>query len=261
MKVEVKNLNFGYSSDHLILHDINLKIDKPGLYCIIGPNGVGKSTLVRCMNKIYHIPDGSVFVNDVDLNEISIKENARNMAYVPVGGDDVFSLPVVDTILVGRHTQQHWRTTGEDMEITYKAMRLLGIEDLAMHSYNQLSAGQHQMVAIARGLVQGTEMLILDEPTANLDVRFQVYVTELLKELAHRNNMIILMISHDLNITARYADEVIVMAYPGYVHSIGKPEDVINEETIKEVYGVDCEMITDRMGKPHIILGSALHID
>lgn len=261
MKIEVKNLDFGYSSEKLTLHDINLTIDRPGLYCIIGPNGVGKSTLVRCMNKIYHIPDGTVFVNGVDLNEISIKENAKNMSYVPVGGDDVFSLPVVDTILVGRHTQQHWRTTTEDMEITYKAMRLLGIEDLAMHSYNQLSAGQHQKVAIARGLVQETEMLILDEPTANLDVRYQVYVTELLKELARRNDMIILMISHDLNITARYADEVIVMAYPGVIHSIGKPEDVITEKTIKEVYGVDCDMIVDKMGKPHIILGSALRID
>ncbi|MCQ2070541.1 MAG: ABC transporter ATP-binding protein [archaeon] len=261
MKIEVKNLDFGYSSEKLTLHDINLTIDRPGLYCIIGPNGVGKSTLVRCMNKIYHIPDGTVFVNGVDLNEISIKENAKNMSYVPVGGDDVFSLPVVDTILVGRHTQQHWRTTAEDMEITYKAMRLLGIEDLAMHSYNQLSAGQHQKVAIARGLVQETEMLILDEPTANLDVRYQVYVTELLKELARRNDMIILMISHDLNITARYADEVIVMAYPGVIHSIGKPEDVITEKTIKEVYGLDSDMIVHKMCKPHIILGSAVRID
>ena len=115
-------------------------------------------------------------------------------------------------------------------------------------------------VGTARGLVQGTDFIILDEPTANLDVRYQIYVTELLKELAVRSGMTVLMISHDLNITARYADEVIVMARPGVIHSMGKPEDVITEDMIREVYGVDCDVI-DAKGKPHIILGPALRID
>jgi iron complex transport system ATP-binding protein len=183
------------------------------------------------------------------------------MSYVPVGGDDTFALSVIDTILVGRHTQQKWRTSSEDMEITYKAMKLMGIEDLGLKRYNELSAGQHQKVAIARGLVQGTDFIILDEPTANLDVRYQVYVTELLKELSRQTGLMVLMISHDLNITARYADEVIVMAHPGKIHSMGRPEDVINEDMIRSVYGVDCEMIIDSKNKPHIILGSALRID
>ena len=260
MKLEVKNLNFGFHGNQ-ILHDINLTIDGPGLYCIIGPNGVGKSTFVRCLNKIYNVDRGSVFVNGKDICDIDIKENSKNMSYVPVGGDDTFALTVVDTILVGRHTQQKWKTSTEDMEITYKAMRLMGIEDLAMHSYSELSAGQHQKVAIARGLVQGTGFIILDEPTANLDVRYQVYVTELLKDLAHRSGMGVLMISHDLNITARYADQVIVMSHPGIIEAIGKPEDVFNEDMIRKVYGVDCEMITDKHGKPHIILESAMRID
>jgi iron complex transport system ATP-binding protein len=261
MHVEVKNLNFGFGGPKNVLNDINLEIDKPGLYCIIGPNGVGKSTLVRCLNKIYKVPSGTVFVNGTDINDISIKDNAKNMSYVPVGGDDTFALTVIDTILVGRHTQQKWKTSREDMEITFKALKLMGIEDLGMKRYNELSAGQHQKVAIARGLVQETEFIILDEPTANLDVRYQVYVTELLKELSRQTGLTVLMISHDLNITAHYADEVIVMAHPGVILAKGKPEDVISEEMIKEVYGVDCEMIHDSAGKPHIILGSALRID
>ncbi len=259
--VEVKDLDFAFGKGRNVLNGISLKIDKPGLYCIIGPNGVGKSTFVRCLNKIYNVPRDKVFVDGTDINDLSIKDNAKNMSYVPVGGDDTFALSVVDTILVGRHTQQKWRTSEEDMELTYKAMRLMGIEDLAMKRYNELSAGQHQKVAIARGLVQETKFIILDEPTANLDVRYQVYVTELLKELAVKTDMTVLMISHDLNITARYADEVIVMAHPGVIHSMGKPEDVITEPMIKDVYGVDCEVINDRYGKPHVILGSALRID
>ena len=151
-------------------------------------------------------------------------------------------------------------TSEEDLETVYKSMKLMGIEELGMKHYNELSAGQHQKVAIARGLVQGTDFIILDEPTANLDVRYQIYVTELLKELAVRSGMTVLMISHDLNITARYADEVIVMARPGVIHSMGKPEDVITEDMIREVYGVDCDVI-DAKGKPHIILGPALRID
>ena len=260
MKLEIENLNFGFH-DNLVLHDINLTLDGPGLYCIIGPNGVGKSTLVRCVNKIYNVDRDCVFVDGKDICDIDIKENSKNMSYVPVGGDDTFALTVVDTILVGRHTQQKWKTSAEDMEMTYKAMRLMGIENLAMHSYSELSAGQHQKVAIARGLVQGTGFIILDEPTANLDVRYQVYVTELLKELAHRSGMGVLMISHDLNITSRYADKVIVMSHPGVIEAVGTPEEVFSEDMIRKVYGVDCEMITDRHGKPHIILESALRID
>ena len=261
VKVEVKDLDFTFGKGRNVLNGISLMIDKPGLYCIIGPNGVGKSTFVRCLNKIYNVPRNKVFIDGTDINDLSIKDNAKNMSYVPVGGDDTFALSVVDTILVGRHTQQKWRTSEEDMEITYKAMKLMGIEDLAMKRYNELSAGQHQKVAIARGLVQETKFIILDEPTANLDVRYQVYVTELLKELAVKTGMTVLMISHDLNITSRYADEVIVMAHPGVIHSMGKSEDVITESMIKEVYGVDCEVIHDRYGKPHVILGSALRID
>ncbi len=261
MELKVCDLDFGFGGERNVLNSISLSIDRPGLYCIIGPNGVGKSTLVRCINKIYKVPDGKVFIDGKDVNSISIKENSKNMAYVPVGGDDLFALTVVDTILIGRHNKSGWRTKEEDLEIVYKSMKLMGIEDLGMKRYNELSAGQHQKVAIARGLVQETGFIILDEPTANLDVRYQVYVTELLKELSVRSGITVLMISHDLNITARYADQVIVMARPGVIHSMGTPEEVVTEEMIREVYGVDCEVISDRHGKPHIILDSALRMD
>ncbi len=258
--IEVSDLAFGYSQK-MVIEDINLKIEEPGLYCILGPNGVGKSTLIKCLNKINRPSKGSVRIDGQDLSEMTNKEISKLVGYVPVSGTDMFSMPVIDAILIGRYTQQSWKTTSEDIEIVSRTMRLLGISSLALHGYNELSAGQHQKVAIARGLVQEAPILLLDEPTANLDVRYQVYIAELLKGLTRRTGMTVVMISHDLNITARYADTIIMMAPPGRIYKVGTPEEVITEDVIREIYGVDCEVVTDSKGKPHVILDSALWID
>ena len=258
--IEVSNLSFGYGQKNVI-EDISFKIDQPGLYCILGPNGVGKSTLIKCLNKINKPNAGSVLIDGCDLKDMTSKQISKYMGYVPVGGTDMFSMPVIDAILIGRYTQQKWKTTQEDIAIVNRTMKLLGISSLALHGYNELSAGQHQKVAIARGLVQEAPILLLDEPTANLDVRYQVYIAELLKGLTRRTGMTVVMISHDLNITARYADRIIMMAPPGRIHMIGTPEEVITRETISKIYGVDCEVVKDSEGKPHVILHSALWID
>lgn len=261
MRIELKDLAFGYGSKSdkkMVLHDINLVIDKPGFYCIIGPNGVGKSTLIKCINKILKPTSGSVLIDGVNVADMSLKDIASRIGYVPVQTQDVFSMPVVDAILLGRQTKSGWKTSSEDLEIASRVMKMLGIEDLAMRGFNHLSAGQHQKVSLARGLVQRTDVLILDEPTANLDVQHQVYVSELLRGLAVQENKIILMISHDLNISAKYAHEVIVME-KGTVVKVGPPAEVIDKELIQRIYNVDCEILMCE-GHPHILLGSVRSI-
>ncbi len=255
--IRLDNVSFGYNKDIPVLHNIDLLLDEPGLVCIIGPNGVGKSTLIRCINKLVSPNSGEVYLDEDNIDNIPSKDMAKRIAYVPVITEDCFSMSVVDTILIGRHNHQKWRTTDKDLELVYKVMDMLDISDLAMRSFNELSAGQHQKVALARGLVQETDILILDEPTSNLDVRHQVYVTELLRAISVRMGMLIIMISHDLNISAKYAHKVIVMSSPGVIHSIGTPEEVITAETVKDVYGVNCKVIMDD-NRPHVILGSAL---
>ena len=259
-EIEVENLNFGYSSDSQILHDVNLRLDGPGLYCIIGPNGVGKSTFVKCINKILEPTEGTVRIDGKDVKDMSIKEIAEYIAFVPANSSDCFSMPVIDTILIGRHNKQKWRTTSRDLAIVHKAMDLLDLEPLAMHGYNELSAGQHQRVSLARGLVQETPILILDEPTANLDVKHQVYVAEMLRDLAERCNLMVLMICHDLNIAARYSHEIIVMVPPGTIVCVGPPNEVITEEIIEEIYGIKCHIITFE-DSPCVILRSAFTDD
>ena len=258
--IEVKDLSFSYGQSPII-SDISFKIEGPGLYCILGPNGVGKSTLIKCINKINKPDAGTVTIDGNDVSAMTSKELSKVVGYVPVGGNDLFSMPVIDAVLIGRYTQQKWKTTGEDLEVVRRTMKLLGISSLSMHGCNELSAGQHQMVAMARGIVQETPVLLLDEPTANLDVRYQVYIAALLKGMTKAMDLTVIMISHDLNIAAKYADGIIMMAAPGRIHSMGPPEEVITEETINEVYGVSCEIIRDSKGKPHVILDSALWMD
>lgn len=257
MRLNIEDLSYDYSKDVHVLHDISISMESPELICIIGPNGVGKSTLIKCINRLLDPKNGSVTIDGRDVHNFSRKELAMTVGYVPPATTDMFSIPVLDAIMVGRHNLQSWRNTDEDIQKVYGIMELLGIEDLAMRNFNRLSSGQHQKVSIARGLAMETPILLLDEPTSNLDVKYQVYVTEMLRGIAHEKNMLIIMISHDLNIAAKYADKVIVMKEPGTIHAFGRPIDVITREMVREVYGIDCTVqIID--GVPNVVLGFVL---
>lgn len=257
MTIEVKNLNYSYPNGKEVLKDISFTISEPGLYCILGPNGVGKSTLVKCIDKLLEPSSGTISVNGKDVKDCSVRDISEVISYVPVSSATVFSLTVLDSVLMGRHGGRKWRNSKEDLDIVYKAMKIFGLDGLAMRNTNELSAGQNQSVGLARGLVQDTEIIILDEPTANLDVRHQVYVTELFSELALRTGKIVIMISHDLNITAKYAKQIILMSEPGVIYRIGTPDEIITSENIEYVYGVRCDVFTES-GHPLVSLGHPL---
>lgn len=257
MEARYDGVDYSYKSGTQVLHDINLKINEPGLLCIIGPNGVGKSTMVKCMNKLLIPSKGSVTLDDRNVRSYSLKELSKTIGFVPATSSDNFSMTVIDTVLMGRHPHQKVGSEKNDMHIVYQVLDDLKITHLALRNYNELSAGQHQKVSIARGLAQEPDILILDEPTANLDVRHQVQVIELLLRLSHERGMTVVMISHDLNIAAKYADKIVVMSTPGVIYRVGTPNEVITEDTIRYVYGMECTILNvdDR---PHVILGEPL---
>lgn len=260
MEIRLNDVDFGYEEDQQVLHDINLALDEPGLICIIGPNGVGKSTLIRCINKLVTPTHGSVVLDGTDISGMKYKDIAQFMGYVPVMSDDFFPKTVMETVLMGRYPHQRWSYSEDDLRIVYETLEMLDIKHLAMRNFGELSAGQHQRVMIARGLAQRPDVLILDEPTSNLDVRHQLIVTRILRELAMENGMTVLMISHDLNIAAKYADKIIMMSSPGIIYRIGTPEEVLTKESIRKVYGVD-SMIIEVDGRPHVVLLEALTDD
>ena len=251
MRLIIDGIEFGYSSSP-VLKDITLDASGPQLLSIIGPNGVGKSTLIHCINRILSPNKGTVLIDGDNVNSISLKDLAKKVGYVPYSANDAFPLSVVDTVMMGRHPHATYKSLDKDLDIVYDTLRLLNIEDLALRSFDELSAGQHQKVMLARGLVQEPEILLLDEPTSNLDIKHQMEVTRILRSLSQEKGILIIMISHDLNIAAKYSDTMMMLAN-GSIFSIGTPSEVLTKENIKEVYGVESEII-DSYGRPHIIM-------
>jgi iron complex transport system ATP-binding protein len=161
-------------------------------------------------------------------------------------------MTVVDTVLMGRHPHSKWGSLNRDLEHVYNTLKLMGIEDLAMRPFNELSAGQTQKVMLARGIAQEPKILLLDEPTSNLDIKHQLEVTRILRELSRKNNILVIMISHDINIASKYSDLMILM-HEGKIFSVGRPQEVITENNLLTVYGVNAKVIIDE-GRPHAIL-------
>lgn len=250
--LDIKDLGFGYNADSKVLQGIDLKVGGPQLISIIGPNGVGKSTFIYCLNKILTPSEGTVMIQGDNVNDISIKELSKKMGFVPHATSDVFPMTVMDTVLMGRHPHSGRKITNEDVMEAYEILKLLDIGEFAMRPFDQLSAGQHQKVVLARGLAQRPKILLLDEPTSNLDIKHQMDVTRILKDLSVKESMTVIMISHDLNIASRYSDRIIMMFNKG-IYRMGTPEEVITEENIRHVYKVESKVVMDE-GRPYVIL-------
>ncbi len=249
--VKIEDMTFGYD-EKIILEHVNLEINYPGLLCILGPNGVGKTTIVKCMNKLLKPKSGHVYLNGKDVSTMSLLEVAQTLAFVPNSSSSVFSMSVAEAILMGRHPRAGWTTSERDIKVVDAAIDLMGLQEFSSRDIRQLSAGQTQRVLIARGLVQEPDILILDEPTSNLDVKYQMDVMRFLKAYARDRQILVIMVCHDLNITAAYADRVILM-YGKNVYADGTPSEVLTAENIQTVYNVEAE-VTERNGVPQIHL-------
>ncbi|MBR2254328.1 MAG: ABC transporter ATP-binding protein [Candidatus Methanomethylophilaceae archaeon] len=253
--IRTESLCFSYGGND-ILHDIDLDIEGKGLVCIIGPNGVGKSTLIKCFNGLLRPTSGTVSVNGRPVGDYSVKELSELIGYVPSSTTMSFPMSVIDSVLLGRDSKSKWKLDPSDVLAAYRALKVMRLDDMALRNCNALSAGQMQKVNICRGLVRDSDIFILDEPTSNLDIKHQIFITNFLQILAEESGRLIVMISHDLNIAARFADKVVVLKEPGVLCAYGRPEEVITEEMIRDVYSVSSRIIAHD-GRPHVILDYA----
>jgi len=241
VRIRIENISFAYRKVN-VLTGLNLDFHQGRFTAIIGPNGSGKSTLLKCINGILKPQCGTLFFDGKHHNLFTRKELARLMAYVPQQEQQVFSSTVYETILLGRKPYISWAPSSKDYQIVNRVIKDLDLDNIALEYINELSGGQRQRVFIGRALAQQPQILLLDEPTANLDLKHQLEVLQLLKGLCNRNIMVIIAI-HDLNLAAKYCDDLI-MLNNGQLFASGD-RSVLNQDNIKQLYGVDVKIIED----------------
>lgn len=236
MKLEVKNLDFSYS-EKKACDDVTMHVKDGEFVGIIGPNGSGKSTLLKNIYRALTPDRGEIYIDGEDLLKMSFKESALRMAVVGQENDVPFNFRVEEIVAMGRtpHKKLFDIDTNEDREIVNRALRHLGIEDMAKRNYLHLSGGEKQRVVIARAMAQECDFLVLDEPTNHLDVSYQLQIFDFVTHI----DATVLAAIHDLNMAALYCDRLYVMNR-GKIAYEGSPEEVLTPDIIREIYGVEC---------------------
>src|SRR5512141_1929815 len=226
-------------NSRVVLHDMTLEVRPGEVLALIGPNGVGKSTLIRAASGILRPLQGHVTIDDQDVYQLPIDLRARQIAVVPQAVRLPEAFSVMETVLMGRTAYLGWlgREGDKDRSIALEAMRQTNTIDLASRRIGELSGGEQQRVLIARALTQSARTLLLDEPTAHLDLKHQASVLSLVCDLAHDENYAVLIALHDLNLAAQYADRVALLSN-GAVAAIGTPGEVLTEENLSPAYGL-----------------------
>jgi iron complex transport system ATP-binding protein len=242
IKLSVKDISFNYNSTEALRH-ISLDVGDGQVVSIVGPNGSGKSTLIKCIDRILTPSSGSILVDREDIMRMSRMQLAQRIAYVPQNSLRVFPNSVFEVVLMGRRPHLAWKGNEDDEQIVWAVLRLLGLEDFALASFNELSGGQQQKVLIARALAQEAGVILLDEPTSNLDIWHQIDVMDILRTLVRKQGLTAIIAIHDLNIAARYSDMVVMMKR-GKIIAAGKPGNVFNGETLESVYGIRANVRT-----------------
>jgi iron complex transport system ATP-binding protein len=218
---------------------------------IVGPNGSGKSTLIRCIDRILKPRQGSILLDGTEMKTMGQMEIAKSLGYVPQNAPRTFPVTVFDTVLMGRRPHLAWNSGERDREKVAEALERLGIEGLALMDSNEISGGEQQRVLIARALAQEAGILLLDEPTSNLDIRHQLEVMEIMRNLVKEKELSAIIAIHDLNLASRYADRVIMMN-KGEIFTKGDPASVFTPQNIAQVYGVE-SLVEKKNGTLYIV--------
>lgn len=250
MQLDIDGVRFGYNSMP-VLNGVGLKVNAGEMLGLIGPNGSGKSTLLKCINRILKPQKGSVFIEGRNINQMTLNEMAKCLGYVPQSSPTSFPLTVFEAVLLGRRPHVNWKLGERDKQIVYTILQKMELEDMALRNFNEMSGGEQQKVLMARALSQEPQVLLLDEPTSNLDLKHQLETLDVVTEVVKKNNLVAIMAVHDLNLAARYTDTV-VMLKKGKVYAAGSYQETLTAANIREVYGVETEVIGTH-DRPYII--------
>jgi iron complex transport system ATP-binding protein len=238
-----------------VLSEVSMSVMPGELLALIGPNGVGKSTLIRATSGVLAPARGTIAHDGREIHRLKPEERARRIAVVPQASRLPEAFTVLDTVLMGRTAYLGWlgHETDRDRDAALEAMRRTGIEASGERRIGELSSGEQQLVLIARALAQAAPALLMDEPTAHLDLKHQAGIMELTCDLARRDKLAVAAALHDLNLAAQFADRVALLS-GGRLHALGPPREVLTAERLSEVYGVSVRIL------PHPTLGTPIII-
>ncbi len=258
--MKLDDFHFKYNKVN-ILDGVDIDVNKGEILGILGPNGCGKTTILKNLNKNLSPSEGCVLLNGTNLEELSKKGIAKEIAVVPQTNEVHFAFTVRDIVAMGRMPFQSMMggNSSEDEKIVDEAIRRTGLSKYADRHINTMSGGERQRVIIARAIAQTPKIILMDEPTLHLDISMQFDALNLIHKLSKENGMTVVIVSHDLTMVARYCDRI-VMLHNHKVFAQGTPKEVLTAENMREVFNVDAELIFDeKIGKYSVLLHDSLN--
>jgi iron complex transport system ATP-binding protein len=249
MKLKVRDVEFSYNNGQNVLNNIQMTVGANEVLTILGPNGVGKTTLLKCINGLLKIRTGTIMIDEEEIRKMRRVEVAKRIGYVPQRAD-VSKITVFDSVLLGRKPHITWDVSKKDIRIAKEIINRLGLDALSLKYIDEISGGEFQKVQIARALVQEPKVLLLDEPTSNLDLCNQHRIMAALVDVVKKNDLTAIMTMHDLNLAMQYSDKFIMLK-EGKIFVAGSHE-VITPKNIEAVYDLPVS-VANYMGRPIII--------
>ncbi|MBN1943241.1 MAG: ABC transporter ATP-binding protein [Phycisphaerae bacterium] len=245
------DVRFAYRAGVEVLRGVHLAAAKGKFICLLGPNGSGKTTFLKLLLGVLSPASGRIELEAKPLEQYSARALAKKLAYVPQTPTSALNFPVRELVLMGRyaHTGAMGLPSETDLQVARLAMEMTESTDVADRTLEELSGGQAQCAMIARALAQQPGVCLLDEPTSHLDIRNQLKIYRMMRRLARDWGMAVVCVSHDINLAARFADELMLMKR-GAVIAAGGPAEVIQKNLLRETYDVEIELIPTSDGPP-----------
>lgn len=251
MSLKIENIYYAYpKSNENTLNGVSLELKEGEITTILGPNGAGKTTLIKLLTSSIK-KEGKIYLDDKDLSEISLNERSNIFGYLPQENSKLSSLTVFEVVLLGNIDNLGIKISKEQLEHTSSIIQQFGLSNIANKKFSSLSGGQRKIVSIAQIISKNPKILILDEPTANLDVYNEIEVLSLIQSYVKKKNIACLLVLHSINLASRYSDKICLLK-KGQVYKVGSPIEVITEENLLSVYQVKIEKTISKNGYPLI---------
>jgi len=249
----VEDICFSYR-EKPVLENVDIEVQKGEIIGILGPNGCGKTTLLKLLNRNLHPRSGRVLMEGKDLEDLSKRRIARHIAVVPQSNEIRFAFSVRDIVSMGRmpFLDRFQGESSDDARIVDEAMEKTNIKEFADRLINTMSGGERQRVIIARALAQRPEIILLDEPTLHLDINHQFEVLDLVRRLSKEEGLTVVIVSHDLPMVVKYCDRM-VLIHDHKVHAVGTPEDVLTKENMRAVFNIEAVLAYDEVLKANCV--------